>query len=120
MVVLYAFDPHAGYHGPIESDPSLLSQSTNFLKILEHLPRRTELVSLGAKSTMGRLELERQTNARVENDPLRARGSEMAMRRFSAGDCRKGLATTDAVGTEQDVAAFRRKKKKKPDELEKL
>ena len=31
---------------------------------------------------MGRLELERQTNARVENDPLRARGSEMAMRRY--------------------------------------
>jgi len=104
----------------LESDPSLLSQSTNFLKSGAS-PRRTELVSLGGEVNNGppraRKTDKRKSRKRPTAGPRLRNGHASLSARVTV---EKGSQPTDAVGTEQDVAAFRRKKKKKPDELEKL
>ncbi len=109
----------------LESDPSLLSQSTNFLKILEHLPRRTELVSLGGEVNNGPPRARKTDKRKSRKRPTAGPGLRNGHASLSARvTVEKGSQPTDAVGTDQNVAAaeatFRGKKKKNPDELEKL
>jgi len=95
----------------LESDPSLLSQSVNFLKILEHLPRREELSSPTTEPSANRGEVNGRANHAPSTGKRKNRKRPVAGPRPRNGQTPhpvqvivdKGSQRTNAAGTDPAI-----------------